>query len=391
LAHSGFSKKRRHFHKHLALTMKRLKFCLPLSIAVFLLQGAILEILAQASDRLSIAPAKALLLIAEGPSETAPISDPMDKPSLMPEINQVNEAVHPKSTNQAGASRDNTPDEQAGSKVNHEPGAVDELGPELAKKLQDLETHFFGHVYANEAVNRRVVRLERFVFGTESGGPYSIRLNHVAGSLNLTDPDGTKHEVKLRAKETPQPEPNAQLPKNPQPQENPETSSGVPNVVQGQDQYLRPQQLAVPNMDKPALSKSSELAPSQSQSEKPNVLVLQVSKETFSTLNKPGDMIKELDLAIRLHPLDPDLMFERAKAFIQIDKLSSALNDLSDAIQNNPNKSAYYLARAWCYKKLGNSYLAADDIKQARFVDPSLPPQINLLQNTLNFAPQHSE
>jgi len=80
-----------------------------------------------------------------------------------------------------------------------------------------------------------------------------------------------------------------------------------------------------------------------------------------------------------VHPSDADLYFERAKAMIQMDKISAAINDLADAIRNQPNRSEYYLARAWCYKRLGNTYLAEDDIKQARFVNPALPKDINLL------------
>ena len=113
---------------------------------------------------------------------------------------------------------------------------------------------------------------------------------------------------------------------------------------------------------------------------RPKQVVLHVSKESFPSDGSPQRLIKELTYAIKVHPLDPDLQYQRAKASIQLDKYENALEDLSDAIMNQPNKSDYYIARAWVYMKLGNSVLAADDIKQARFVDPGLPAKIDLSQ-----------
>lgn len=282
--------------------------------------------------------------------------------------------------------------------LNQHPAAssVDELGEQLGKKLEDLESHFFGHIYRAEPAEKRVVRLERFVFGTESGGPYLVRINHIASTLSVADPDGTKREIKLHPKEAPPPQPVAQEQPRQQSNQEPQrqaqdTGEGggnsIPNIVDSPEERTvkTPLESAAPIM--PSRGPQVVMTPasiSEEMKQPPKMLVLQVSKGTFATTGNPGESIRELDVAIRVHPSDAELMFERAKAWIQMDKLSSALNDLSDAIMHDPNKSSYYLARAWCYKKLGNSYLAADDVKQARFVDPSLPLKIDLLQTSKN-------
>ena len=269
--------------------------------------------------------------------------------------------------------------------------ATSELGEELEKKLEDLESHFFGHIYRSEPADKRVARLERFVFGTEAGGPIPTRINHIAGTLTVADPDGTKREIKLHPKEA---QPVAQEQSGQQPSQSTQETeqsgnNSIPNIVNSSEEHTvkTPSEAAIPIATPIPTTRPNQMvvapvmpAPGSDQSSK--VLVLQVTKSTFATPGNPGESIRELDVAIRVHPSDAELMFERAKAWIQMDKFSSALNDLSDAILHDPNKSAYYLARAWCYKKLGNTYLAADDVKQARFVNPSLPPQIDLLQNT---------
>jgi hypothetical protein len=281
-----------------------------------------------------------------------------------------------------------------GEEANQHPASsgVSELGDELEKKLEDLESHFFGHIYRSEAAEKRVVRLERFVYGTESGGPLPIRINHIASTLTVADPDGTKREINLHPKQT---QPVAQEQsgqQGPQPtQDAGQAGNSIPNIVNSPEEHMvkTPVDSGIPIATPVPTPKATPLAvspvmpnPSTSAEQSPKILVLQVTKSTFATPGNPGESIKELDVAIRVHPSDAELMFERAKAWIQMDKISSALNDLSDAILHDPNKSTYYLARAWCYKKLGNTYLAADDIKQARFVNPSLPAQIDLLGNS---------
>ena len=112
--------------------------------------------------------------------------------------------------------------------------------------------------------------------------------------------------------------------------------------------------------------------------------VLHCNKNLFPVDGVPTQVIRELSVAIKVHPSDPDLMFERAKAEMLLNRIDNALSDLSDAILNSPNRSLYYLARAWCYKQSGNSVLANDDLKQAKFVDPGLPAKIDFLPASAN-------
>ncbi len=291
---------------------------------------------------------------------------------------------------------------QQSEDANQHPAAITtaELSEELERKVEDLESHFFGHIYRAEPAEKRLVRLERFVFGTEAGGPYAIRISHIASTLTVENPDGTKREIKLHQKDAQMPQvsqgqqqqiqaPQHQSPAKSQDSNENNGSSQIPNIVDAQEEQVikTPLESSAPFMpgSRPVTMSQQTTNPQdmpEHAKQQGKILVLQVTKSTFATPGNPGESIKELDVAIRVHPSDADLMFERAKAWIQMDKLSSALNDLSDAIMHDPNKSAYYLARAWCYKKLGNTYLAADDVKSARFVDPSLPAKIDLLQSS---------
>jgi hypothetical protein len=276
-----------------------------------------------------------------------------------------------------------------------------QLDAKEADKLEALENHFFGRPYPHEPVERRILRLERFVFGTEYSGGFSGRLAKLAESLVFVEPDGTKRTVAL-TKPSPPAAPAA-------------PAVSVPDTVTGnggEAAATTGSDGAMPGLDaadasaaapgkgdyiqKDYKSESGQSAGNDAPSIAPIVtmavpnvtpppprakqVVLHVTKESFPSEGKPQQLIKELTYAIKVHPLDPDLQFQRAKALIQIDKYDNALADLSDAIMNQPNKSDYYIARAWVYMKLGNSVLAADDIKQARFVDPGLPAKIDLSQ-----------
>jgi predicted Zn-dependent protease len=107
------------------------------------------------------------------------------------------------------------------------------------------------------------------------------------------------------------------------------------------------------------------------------VAVLHVSKARFATALAPQQVIHNLNQAISEDPLDPELVYQRAKAYIQEDKLDRALSDLSDVIRQQPNRSDFYLARAWVYHLMGNQVLSNMDLQQARFVDPLFPAKID--------------
>ncbi len=272
-----------------------------------------------------------------------------------------------------------------------------ELTIEEMAKLDWLESHFFGRTYAKDSLSLRVLRLENFVFGVPAAGPYSLRLTKLEASANTVDPDGKKHQLPLMPKAAksavdsdggdgvvlPQTA-NAYLPT---PAENGGQSLGyirqfykaggmLIDAANGKSADIGdvpPNVVAKPNSDQLSIAAAAPISPGES-----TPIILQVTRQSFMTDGLPIRLLRELDLAIKLHPLDPDLLYERAKALIQLDRINRAVADLSDAIMNNPNDSQYYLARAWCYRQLGNSVLAADDLKQARFVNPNLPDQVNI-------------
>ena len=61
------------------------------------------------------------------------------------------------------------------------PASVDDAASKLSKdeltQLELLENHFFGRLHPSEVLDRRIERLERFVFGIQgSGAEYGARL-----------------------------------------------------------------------------------------------------------------------------------------------------------------------------------------------------------------------
>lgn len=90
-----------------------------------------------------------------------------------------------------------------------------------------------------------------------------------------------------------------------------------------------------------------------------------------------ADQISDINSAISMDPKNPTLLFKRARAYIQLKKYENAVNDLSDALMNNPNNASYYLCRALVYHLIGTNVLATEDIKQAQFCDPGLPKVID--------------
>ena len=310
---------------------------------------------------------------------------------------------------------------------------VDDAATKLSKaelsQLELLENHFFGRVHPSELVDRRISRLERFVFGTDGGAnkDFGERLDKLSGTLAITDPDGKKRVISIaKPAESPPVASNAvddhavrAQEQGPSHQVSPATTAGMmgaDNSNQASDintiaSASSPDGVnsdranaegangtddnsagdnkkfaenfyktaAVPAGKSPT-SLNGRVRTELQRSEAEGVLHL--SKSLFPVDGDPTQVMHELSQAIKVHPLDPELMYERAKAFMFLDKIDNALSDLSDAIMNNPNRSLYYLARAWCYKQSGNGVLAKDDIKQAKFVDPALPPRIDFLVPT---------
>ncbi|MDR3613596.1 MAG: hypothetical protein P4L53_08515 [Candidatus Obscuribacterales bacterium] len=297
---------------------------------------------------------------------------------------------------------------------------VDEATAKLSKgeqtQLELLENHFFGRVHPSEVLDRRIERLERFVFGiAASGTEYGARLDKLSATLSTVDPDGKKRVISIAPPTAP---PEAGLPNvvndtRDQPMaptavtradSNGPSSSSLPTSGVGPREEITPQTVAgMTGADNAAEDNKTKedfykVAPVMASSQRPSLAgqvkselhqgevagVLHCNKSLFPIDGEPVQVMHELSLAIKVHPLDPELMFERAKAEMLLDKIDNALSDLSDAIMNNPNRSLYYLARAWCYKRSGNSVLANDDLKQAKFVDPGLPAKIDFLPSTAN-------
>jgi hypothetical protein len=306
-----------------------------------------------------------------------------------------------------------------GAKTAEDKGpAVDEatskLSPAEQTQLELLENHFFGRVHPSEVLNRRIERLERFVFGTAaSGTEYGERLNKLSATLSTVDPDGKKRVISIAIPASAQAPPStADLPGVVS--ENKDQPMAPPAVTQvdasttssggGAREEITPQTVAGMTGADDAYedNKRSEdfykVSPVMAQARQPSLVgqvktelrqgevagILHLNKNLFPIDGEPVRVLHELSQAIKVHPLDPELMFERAKAEMLLDKIDNALSDLSDAIMNNPNRSLYYLARAWCYKRSGNSVLANDDLKQAKFVDPGLPSKIDFLPPSAN-------
>jgi len=304
------------------------------------------------------------------------------------------------------------------------PAFVDDATSKLSKdeqtQLELLENHFFGRIHPAEVLSRRIERLERFVFGVEAGGTeYGARLDKLSATLSTVDPDGKKRVISI----APPPAPlEAGLPaavsdNKDQPTAPPAVRQGDTNVpssvstsspasaasVGPREENTEQTVAGMSGADTAAEDNKTKedfykVSPVMALAHQPSLAgqgrselhqadvagVLHCNKSLFPIDGEPVRVMHELSLAIKVHPLDPELLFERAKAEMLLDKIHNALSDLSDAIMNNPNRSLYYLARAWCYKRFGNSVLANDDLKQAKFVDPGLPAKIDFLPPTAN-------
>lgn len=53
--------------------------------------------------------------------------------------------------------------------------------------ISRIETKIFAHPYQSEALPKRMVRLERFVYGNEQNGALQERMNHLFGTLSSKD------------------------------------------------------------------------------------------------------------------------------------------------------------------------------------------------------------
>jgi len=96
----------------------------------------------------------------------------------------------------------------------------------------------------------------------------------------------------------------------------------------------------------------------------------------FSDGSDPKVIIRAYTSAIRANPKDPELMYKRATAYIQVSDWMKALSDLCDAQVNTPTAWHFYLARAYVYHRLGQPIQANEDLNQAKFYNQKLPKSI---------------
>lgn len=99
--------------------------------------------------------------------------------------------------------------------------------------------------------------------------------------------------------------------------------------------------------------------------------------EPDTTMTEPEVRIEQLDAAIQSDPSNAALRFRRGLVNKKLGHLDKALADFSEAINLDPMKPRFYLARARLYHDQNQPDLSAADIKKAQSVDPSVPRHIN--------------
>jgi hypothetical protein len=231
--------------------------------------------------------------------------------------------------------------------------------PAYVQRISKWENEFFSHKYTDESPDKRVGRLEQLIFGAVQTGSTEDRVEKLRSALH-------------------------------QPQsENPGVPSGVSEYTNGTATapVRKPVTPPAPALDGAtavvpvagyvSTKTPDRLNPSWSVDQNPvRGPELTVNKKTFTTVLDPQRIIQNLNGAIRDNPKDAELVFQRGKAYLQLDNLNRALADLSEAIAFQPNRSDFYLARAWVYHLMDNSVLSDLDLKQAQFVDPKFPTKI---------------
>jgi len=227
--------------------------------------------------------------------------------------------------------------------------------------LESLEQAFFFKLFSNDPISARLQRLEKQVFGVIMNGTTDHRLETLENSLAESDPGTGKP---LARRDQPNKKPSAPAPP---PEAAPANQVG--------------QTVALPLT--PVLTKAAVPATSDPPAQDSDNTVLHISKERFAIDEKPESYIRQVTEAMRTNPQEFTLAFERAKAEIQLSKWDRALSDLCDAISSIPNNPEFYLARAFVYTRMGNSVLAREDLRQARFHNAKLPKNIDFEEHGL--------
>lgn len=104
--------------------------------------------------------------------------------------------------------------------------------------------------------------------------------------------------------------------------------------------------------------------------------VLTLTQAYFCNESDPRRAYQEACAQQAAHFNEPEYYFRKAKILIQLGNFSKADQELKGLLVDNPNNSAYHLARAYCYHRLGNRIAAEDHLNMAKFHDLTLPKQI---------------
>lgn len=99
--------------------------------------------------------------------------------------------------------------------------------------------------------------------------------------------------------------------------------------------------------------------------------------EPDSILGQPELKIEQLDAAINDAPSNATLRFRRGLLNKRLGHVDKALADFGEAINLDPMKSRFYLARARLYHEQNQPELSLADVKKAQSVDPTVPQRIN--------------
>jgi tetratricopeptide (TPR) repeat protein len=99
--------------------------------------------------------------------------------------------------------------------------------------------------------------------------------------------------------------------------------------------------------------------------------------EPDSSLTEPEMKIEQLDAAVKDDPSNALLRFRRGMVNKRLGHVDKALADFGEAINLDPMKSRFYLARARLYHEQNQPELSLVDIKKAQSVDPTVPRRIN--------------
>jgi len=111
-------------------------------------------------------------------------------------------------------------------------------------------------------------------------------------------------------------------------------------------------------------------------SEAPVKVALKLSRSYFSNERDPRAAYQSMCQATDVNFNNPDFYYRKAKILIQMGNWAKAMQELKGVIVDDPNKSDYYLARAYCFHKLGMTALAEADLRTAKFKNPTLPETI---------------